>query len=141
MSIGGRRFFSNAEGPLQSAVDASMGVSQIVGYPFGGPHNKDCRFLGFIFRSRYVRKLPYNYHHHFEVCSRYPESQAYKDIKNSSQAFTLITASLQHVCCEGSNARLETICLDVNPLSLLKPLLSLTPKSLSIPHPEGPCTQ
>ena len=35
-----------------------MGVSQNYGYPFEGPHNKDCSILGSILGSPYFGKLP-----------------------------------------------------------------------------------
>ena len=37
-----------------------MGVSQIWGYHFRGPHNKDYSILGSILGSPYIGKLPYS---------------------------------------------------------------------------------
>ena len=36
-----------------------MGVSQIYGYPFGGPHNKGYSISGSILGYPYFEKLPY----------------------------------------------------------------------------------
>ena len=36
-----------------------MGVSQNLGYHFGGPYNKDYSILGSILRCPYLGKLPY----------------------------------------------------------------------------------
>ena len=37
-----------------------MGVSQNLGYQFGGPHNKDYSIFGSILGALYFGKLPYS---------------------------------------------------------------------------------
>ena len=46
-------------GNVRRPVFKNMGVSQNLGYHFGGPYNKDYSFLGSILGYPYFGKLPY----------------------------------------------------------------------------------